>query len=132
MNYIKTYLVTFVIFFAIDIVWLGFVAKKMYAKYLGYIMSPKVNWTAAILFYLVFIAGLIFFALNPALQKESFTYALLAGAFFGFITYATYDMTNLATLKDWPVIITVVDLLWGTFLCSATSSVSFLILKYLF
>ena len=80
------YFVSFVVFFAIDIFWLGIVAKKMYAKHLGYIMSPKVNWMAAILFYLVFIAGLIFFALSPALQKDSFTYALLAGAFFGFIT----------------------------------------------
>ncbi len=131
IQFLKYYLVAFVVFFAIDLVWLGVVAKNMYKEHLGFIMSPNVNWVAAIGFYMVFIAGLIFFALNPAIEKNSIVYAILVGGFFGFITYATYDMTNLATLKDWPVFITVVDIIWGTILCSLTTTVSFLVLKFL-
>lgn len=131
IQFLKYYLVAFVVFFAIDLVWLGVVAKNMYKEHLGFIMSPNVNWVAAIGFYMVFIAGLIFFALNPAIEKNSIVYAILVGGFFGFITYATYDMTNLATLKDWPVFITVVDIIWGTVLCSLTTTVSFLVLKFL-
>lgn len=131
IQFIKYYSVAFVVFFAIDLVWLGVVAKNMYKEHLGFIMSPNVNWVAAIGFYMVFIAGLIFFALNPAIEKNSITYAIFVGGFFGLITYATYDMTNLATLKDWPVFITVVDIIWGTVLCSLTTTVSFLVLKFI-
>ena len=94
-------------------------------------MADKTNWPAAIIFYMVYIIGLIFFALNPALKEGSLMYAALIGAFFGFITYATYDMTNLATLKNWPIFVTVVDIIWGTFLGSATTSISFLIIRAL-
>lgn len=128
MDYIKMYIITLVVFFAVDILWLGLVAKKLYKKHLGFLMREKTNWTAAIIFYMVYIVGLIFFALNPALVKGSLAYAALVGGFFGFITYATYDITNLATLKDWPIVSTVVDIIWGTVLCSATASVSFIIL----
>ena len=131
IQFIKYYSVAFVVFFAIDLVWLGVVAKNMYKEHLGFVMSPNVNWVAAIGFYMVFIAGLIFFALNPAIEKNSVMYAFLVGGFFGLITYATYDMTNLATLKDWPVFITVVDIIWGTVLCSLTTTVSFLVLKFI-
>lgn len=131
IQFLKYYSVAFVVFFAIDLVWLGVVAKNMYKEHLGFIMSPNVNWVAAIGFYMVFIAGLIFFALNPAIEKNSVMYAILVGGFFGLITYATYDMTNLATLKDWPVFITVVDIIWGTVLCSLTTTVSFLVLKFI-
>lgn len=131
IQFLKYYSVAFVVFFAIDLVWLGVVAKNMYKEHLGFVMSPNVNWVAAIGFYMVFIAGLIFFALNPAIEKNSVMYAFLVGGFFGLITYATYDMTNLATLKDWPVFITVVDIIWGTVLCSLTTTVSFLVLKFI-
>lgn len=131
MNYVKMYIVTLIIFFAIDIIWLGFVAKDIYKEYLGFLMREKTNWIAAIIFYMVYIVGLIFFAINPALQKDSFMYAAIVGGFFGLITYATYDMTNLATLKDWPIFITAIDITWGTVLCSATSSISFIILRAL-
>lgn len=129
MEHVKTYVVTFVIFFAIDLVWLGVIAKNLYKQHLGFLMADKVNWGAAIVFYALFIAGLIFFALNPAIEKDSLVYAILAGGFFGLITYATYDMTNLATLKDWPVVITVIDIIWGTVLCSLTTAGSFLVLR---
>ena len=88
-------------------------------------MAPQVNWTAAIIFYLLFIAGLVFFVIDPALAKSSFWYAVAAGGFFGLITYATYDLTNLATIKDWPLNITIIDLMWGTFLNAATSGITY-------
>lgn len=129
MDFIKRYLVALLVFFIIDMIWLGVVAKKLYQKELGFIMSDKPNWAAAIIFYLIFITGLVFFVINPAMERDSLSYALLVGMFFGFITYATYDLTNLATLKNWPIKITIIDLAWGTSLGGAVSSIAFLILK---
>lgn len=129
METIRNYGITFAVFFAIDLLWLGFVAKNIYAKHLGYLMAENTNWPAAIIFYLLFIAGLIFFVINPAFEKDSIVYAFVVGGVFGFITYSTYDMTNLATLKDWPVIITVIDIIWGTFLNAMTAGVSFYIIR---
>lgn len=94
-------------------------------------MADKVVWPAAILFYVLFVMGLVFFVLSPALLKNQWTYALFAGAFYGLITYATYDLTNLATLKDWPIFVTVVDLIWGTVLSSTTATASYFIIKAL-
>ena len=119
------YLLTFFVFFLVDIVWLGMVSKNIYSKYLGHLMSPNVNWVAAIVFYLLFIGGLVFFVIQPALLKESLQYAILVGGFFGLIAYGTYDLTNLATLKDWPIMITVIDLVWGTFLNAATAGITY-------
>lgn len=127
MDSIKLYLLTFFVFFLVDIVWLGVVSKNIYSKYLGHLMSPNVNWVAAIVFYLLFIGGLVFFVIQPALLKESLQYAILAGGFFGLIAYGTYDLTNLATLKDWPVMITVIDLAWGTFLNAATAGITYIV-----
>lgn len=124
-EYLKLYGITFSVFMVIDLVWLGFIAKDLYRKYLGFIMAPSVNWAAAIGFYMLFIVGMIFFVIQPAIQRESITYGLLAGGFFGLITYGTYDLTNLATLKDWPLNITAIDLVWGTSLCALTSAISF-------
>jgi len=131
MQNLKIYFITLIVFFLVDIVWLAVISKKLYAKYLGYIMTDQVNWVAALVFYALFIAGLIFFVINPALVKDSLRYAILAGGFFGLITYATYDLTNLATLKDWPVLITVVDLIWGTFVTATTSGITFYLAKLL-
>ena len=127
MDFVKTYLVAFVVFFLIDIVWLVVVARKLYQKELGYIMSSQPNWFAAMLFYLLFITGVVFFVINPALAKESWSYALLVGMFFGLITYSTYDLINLATLKDWPLKITIIDLIWGTSLGGLVSTITFFI-----
>jgi uncharacterized membrane protein len=90
-------------------------------------MKPDINWLAAIIFYLLFIAGLVLFVISPAVEKHSWVHALIFGALFGLISYATYDLTNLATLKDWPVIVTVVDLIWGTVLASAISVITYFI-----
>lgn len=102
-------------------VWLGVAAKNFYAKHVGFLMKANVNWAAAILFYLLFAAGLVVFVVAPAIEKGSWVRALLFGALFGLITYATYDLTNLATLKDWPLVVTVVDLIWGTTLAASVS-----------
>ena len=118
------YGITLAIFFAVDMVWLGVVAKTFYRKHLGYLMAPKVGWPAALLFYLLFIAGLVVFAVRPGLAAGAPAKALLLGAFLGLISYATYDLTNQATVKDWPAIVTVVDLVWGTTLGGLVSWVS--------
>jgi uncharacterized membrane protein len=124
---VRTYLITVPIFFVVDLIWLGFLARDFYQRRLGYLMRPQVNWSAAILFYLIFIVGIVFFAVKPALEAQSPLRALVYGALFGFFTYATYDLTNLATVRDWPVIVTVVDLIWGTVLCGAVAWGSYVI-----
>jgi uncharacterized membrane protein len=124
---ILLYIITLVVFFAIDMIWLGVVAKGFYRRHLGSFMSPKVNWIAAMLFYLLFIVGLLVFAVRPAFLASAPLNALFYGALLGLISYATYDLTNLATLKDWPLIVTVIDLIWGTVLGGAVSFISTLL-----
>ncbi len=131
MNALKPYLVTFGVFFIIDLLWLGVVAKNVYAKYLGHLMAPKVNWTAAILFYIIYVVALVLFVVQPALKQESLKYAILYGALLGCVAYAAYDLTNLATLKDWPITLTIIDLIWGTVLTASTASISYTLLKFL-
>ncbi len=123
--FLKLYVLTVPVFFAIDILWLGVIARGFYRRHLGFILSPDVNWTAAVTFYLIYIAGIIFFAIRPALASGSLGEAVLLGGLFGFFTYATYDLTNMATIKDWPLKIVVVDILWGTCLCALVAGVSF-------
>ena len=129
MEFIRNYGIALVVFFLVDIAWLGFVAKKLYANYLGHLMAEKTNWPAAIIFYSLYVLALLFVVINPALEKSSIMYALLGGGLFGLITYGTYDLTNLATLKDWPILITVLDIVWGTFLNGMTASISFYIIS---
>ena len=113
------------VFFAIDMVWLGLVARNFYRGQIGALLKTDFNWVAAVSFYLLFIAGLVFFVIEPAVKSGNWTSALVIGALFGLMTYATYDLTNLATLKDWPVLLSVVDLLWGIILSASVSSVGF-------
>ena len=131
MYYLKLYLLTIPVFFAIDIIWLGFIAKRFYREKLGDFLNPEVNWVAAGIFYLLFIIGIIFFAVVPAKAKDSLMIAATYGALFGFFTYATYDLTNLATLKDWPLSVVIVDIIWGTILCSLVATCSFLISRWI-
>jgi len=125
---VKQYFVALGTFLVIDGVWLTLIAKNFYAKHLDFLMAKSPNLLAAAIFYLIFIFGLVVFVLSPALQNRSLSQAILTGALFGLCTYATYDLTNLATLKYWPLIVTGVDLLWGTFLSSSVSTLSYLIL----
>lgn len=129
--YIKLYLSTVPIFFVIDILWLGVIARGFYRRQLGFILSPQVNWAAAVIFYLIYIAGILFFAVRPAITTNSWRQAAVLGALFGLFTYATYDLTNLATIKDWPMLIVIIDILWGISLCTLVSTISFAISKWL-
>jgi len=125
MEYVIIYMITLAVFFLIDIVWLALIANKLYKDQIGFIMKDKPNWVAAIIFYMIFVLGLVFFVIDPALLSESMLEALLRGMFFGFITYATYDLTNLATLDKWPLKITIIDLIWGTTLGGLVSIISY-------
>ncbi len=127
MLLLKLYLITLPVFFAIDMIWLGFIAKDFYRKHIGHLLLENINWTAAIIFYLLFIGGLVVFVISPAIEKASWTYAIFYGAMFGLITYATYDLTNLATLKDWSLTVVIVDMIWGMVLSASVSIVSYLI-----
>ncbi len=129
--YLKLYLLTVPIFFLLDIIWLAYVAKGFYRKHLGFILSPEVNWPAAITFYLIYIAGILFFAVVPAIERVSLARALVWGGLYGFFTYATYDLTNMALIKGWPMKIVVVDILWGMVLCAVVAMGSFGAAKYL-
>ncbi len=124
------YVLTFAVFFILDMAWLGFIAKDLYKKYLGGFLSEQVNWTAAIIFYLLFVVGVFIFAILPSVEKNSLTSAIMLGALFGFFTYATYDLTNLATLKNWPLNIVFIDILWGSLLTGMVSTAGFYIVKY--
>ena len=124
---IKLYAIALLVFFAIDMIWLGLVAKNFYRQQVGLLMRPDINWTAAIIFYLLFIFGLVLFIIAPAIEKSSLTHALLFGALFGLITYATYDLTNLATLKNWPILVSVVDMAWGVVLSASVATITYLI-----
>lgn len=132
LTFVKLYVIAFIVFFVIDLIWLGIVAKNLYQKQIGHLLKTDVNWIAAMIFYTLFVAALVIFVLMPAVDKGTLSYAILYGALFGFITYATYDLTNLATLKDWPLTITIIDLAWGTFLGLSTSTVSYLIYNLIF
>ena len=124
MEFLKNYLIALVVFTLIDLVWLVKISRKLYQDKLGHLMADKVNLPAAAIFYLLFIAAMVFFVITPALEKNSVLYALGIGAFFGLVTYGTYDLTNLATLRDWPVSITVIDLIWGSFVTGSTCALT--------
>jgi len=126
IRYFKLYLVSLTAFFAIDMVWLGLAARSFYHQYLGVFMAPSPNWAVAISFYLLFIIGLLVFVIVPGLKANSLPATILKAAFFGLVTYATYDLTNLATLKDWPVLVSIVDIVWGMFLNISVSSIGYI------
>jgi len=125
------YILTLIVFLIVDLLWLGVVARGIYSKYLGDFLSDQVNWTAAIVFYMIFVAGVMLFVVYPSVEKDSFVNVLIMGALFGIVTYATYDLTNLATLKGWPIQIVIIDIIWGAVLSAIVSASGFFILKYL-
>lgn len=127
--FLKIFFIAFPVFLVIDMVWLGIAAKDFYQKQIGSLMKASPNWTAAIIFYALFIGGLTIFVIKPALAKNSWSQAVLMGALFGLITYATYDLTNLATLKNWPLTLTIVDLLWGAGVAASVSAITYFIIS---
>jgi len=129
--YIKLYFTTLVAFFAIDMIWLGLVARSFYRKQLDFLLTPNTNWVAALIFYFLFIAGILVFVVLPGLEDNSLKLTILRAALFGLVTYATYDLTNLATVKDWPLLVTIVDLVWGMVLSISVSWIGFLAGRWL-
>lgn len=124
-----TYAVSVPVFFIIDMIWLGVIARGFYRKALEPLLTPDINWTAAIIFYFLFLVGILVFALLPGMEKKSLTHTITMAALFGFIAYATYDLTNLATLKNWPLMMSIVDMIWGAFLSATTAAITFLIMS---
>jgi uncharacterized membrane protein len=116
--YLKLYLLTVPVFFAVDLLWLGVIARRFYHEQLGHLLAERVDWAAAIGFYLIYISGILLFAVAPGLAEDSLRRTALGGAAFGFFTYITYELTNRATLPSWPWKIVVVDTLWGVALCT--------------
>jgi uncharacterized membrane protein len=126
---LRNYAVILAVFLLIDGLWLLVIAKKLYAQHLGPLMAEKPRLFAALIFYLLYVLGLLAFVVNPALALQSWTAALLPGMLYGLIAYATYDLTNLATVKDWPVLITVIDLAWGSFVSGVVSLVGYVLIR---
>lgn len=121
---LKLYFITLIAFLGIDSLWLGLVAPSFYKSQIGFIMAENPNFLAAGLFYLLFIFGMVIFIVEPGVREQTLMQAVARGALFGLVTYATYDLTNLATLQGWPILVTVVDLIWGTVLSAAVTLVS--------
>ncbi len=125
MKVVLTYLATLAVFVAIDLVWLGVVAKDHYRAGIGHLMGDGFNIPAAIAFYLIYIAGIMMFAVLPVAQSGDWTRAALLGAAFGFFAYATYDLTNLTTLKNWPLGLALADMAWGSFITALAASAGY-------
>jgi uncharacterized membrane protein len=130
-KWLLAYAFTLTVFLALDMLWLGVLASDLYSRQFGDLMAEQVNWLAAFAFYLLFIAGVLVFVVRPALGRGSWRHALGYGAFFGLVTYATYDLTNLATLQGFPEGIVAIDLAWGAVLCALTSVSSYLFIRKL-
>ena len=124
IKFLKIYISTFLIFLALDAYWLSEVSPDFYRAHIGHLMAEKPDLGAALVFYLIFIAGLVWFVIKPALSEPRWHRAALQGGFFGLVTYATFDLTCQAVLKEWPVILTLIDLAWGSFICAGTTLVT--------
>lgn len=131
IQWAKIYALSLAVFLVVDFTWLGVVAKPFYQRLLGHLFSERVNWPAAFLFYLIFVVGILVFVVSPALQAHEWTRALFFGLLFGVVTYATFDLTNLALIKGWPLSIVVVDILWGAFLSGTVSTAGYFIARWL-
>ena len=131
LTYAIAYAATAVIFLAVDLVWLGWIAKDFYRARIGHLMADDINVGAAVGFYLFYVVGLIIFAVAPALQAGSWKTALTMGALFGLFTYATYDMTNLSTLRGWPVAVAALDIAWGAILAGGSATAGYFLTRQL-
>jgi uncharacterized membrane protein len=131
LGFLKLYGLTALVFFAIDLVWLGVVAAGFYQRHLGHLLRPDVLWAPALAFYLLYIAGLLVFAVLPGLAAGVLTRSLALGAFFGLVAYATFDLTCMALMRDFPLVVVAVDLVWGMVLTTAVSAAGFGIGRWL-
>jgi uncharacterized membrane protein len=129
MKYGLLYILTFLVFLAIDAVWLLVISKSFYSKEIGHLMAEKALLLPALIFYLLFVVGVLVFAVVPGYEAQSLSKTLMLSALFGLMTYATYDLTNLATLRDWPIKVTIIDIVWGTSLSTLTGLAGYYIAK---
>jgi len=131
MLFVKSYAATLVVFLGLDALWLGYIARSFYASQLGGLLRESVNFAAAGGFYLAYVGGVVYFAVAPALAEGSWQKAALNGALLGLLAYGTYDMTNIATLKNWPVPMSVVDIAWGGVLTGISATLGYFITRAL-
>ena len=127
MLFVKSYLAGLVAFLIIDFVWLKYIALGFYRSHIGHLMTDKPNLVVAGLFYLFYVVGVVILAVYPALEKQSWAIAAIYGGLLGLVAYGTYDITNLATLKSWPPIVTIVDMIWGTVLTASVATISYFV-----
>ncbi|HTQ33188.1 MAG TPA: DUF2177 family protein [Stellaceae bacterium] len=125
--YVLSYVATGIVFLGCDIVWLSATGSSLYRPLLGDLLLAKFRLAPAVAFYLIYLAGIIFFATSPAIASARWSAALVNGAIFGFVAYATYDLTNQATLRSWSTTITILDLCWGTFVTAVSATLGYLI-----
>jgi uncharacterized membrane protein len=130
MQYVIGYVASAAVFFGLDLLWLGVVAKGFYGRQLGDLLSDQPNMAVAGLFYTVYVGGIVLFAITPALQAQSWLTALALGAMLGLVAYGTYDMTNLATIRNWPVGMSIVDLIWGTLLTGTAATAGYFAVRW--
>ncbi len=129
MRYLPVVLVALVLLFFIDVLWIGGIAMNFYRAEIGGLLAENVTWSAAFAFYIFYALALTVLVLKPALESSSLKKALILGAVFGFAAYMTYDLTNLATTRGWTLSVTIVDLMWGTFLTTLVSGLTYFISK---
>ncbi len=128
---IKLFLISFITFLILDAIWLGIISKSFYIRHLSDYLTNDIVWPAAFIFYLLFNIGLLVFVILPAIEKNSYSILILYALLYGLVTFSTYDLTNLATIKNWPVIVSVVDIMYGMFVAVTCSSTSYYLHKYL-
>lgn len=121
-RYLIAYLSVGVVFLAIDAVWLGIIARDMYKVQIGHLLAPSFRVGPAAVFYLIYIAGIVYFAVAPALASSRWQDAIVPAAVLGFIAYGTYDFTNWAVMRDWPAGLTFIDVAWGTVLTAVAAA----------
>jgi uncharacterized membrane protein len=131
IKWLWVYLASFAAFLAVDAVWLATMSGRFYRPRLGYLMREEPALGVALLFYVVYVAGVLVLAVSPALDSGSALKAAALGALLGLVAYGTYDITNLSTVRDWPVIVTAVDLVWGTSLTAAISTIGYYVARWL-
>lgn len=131
MKHLSAYLLTIPLVLILDFVWLGLLMPEFYAEHIGHLMSGTVVWGAAAVFYVLYSAGLFYFAVLPAISGGSAKSAVIRGALIGLLAYGTYDLTNHAILTDWPLIVTVIDMVWGAFLSAVVAGSGFFIARAL-
>ena len=128
---LKLFLVSFITFLFLDAIWLGLIARGFYSKHLSLYLTDNVIWPSAFIFYIIFNIGLLIFVILPSIEKNSYSTLLIYSILYGLVTFATYDLTNHATIKDWPLIVSIVDMSYGMFVALVSSSAAYYANKYL-